>query len=136
MIRPLLVPLPPSVNNAYYTAAGRMTAQGKATIRRKTPELKAWLDAAGWEMREQLARPLDKGWYEVAMAVPADMSGDVDNRQKAVLDLMVKMHLTPDDRWLWRLSITRSQDVPAGKMRVEYRNTTPERKDHANPPHS
>ena len=42
--------------------------------------------------------PLPPGKWGVLIYVPDDMCGDIDNRVKPILDLMVKLGLASDDR--------------------------------------
>jgi Holliday junction resolvase RusA-like endonuclease len=48
--------------------------------------------------------------------------GDIDNRSKGVIDFMVNMGLTPDDKHLWKVSIERNPNVPAGECHVTARS--------------
>lgn len=85
------LPPPPSVNSTrrvdYAVAAGYAK----------------WQDAAGWEMKAQGYRvgiPVECA-VEVTLLFPR--TADLDNRIKAMLDLMTKMRLYRDDRQVQRL---------------------------------
>jgi Holliday junction resolvase RusA-like endonuclease len=47
------------------------------------------------------------GSVEIAIFLPEKMPGDIDNRAKAVLDLLVKHKLIDDDRNVRRLVLER-----------------------------
>lgn len=82
------LPLPPSANNLF-KAVGR----GRA----KTQEYKDWIEFAGWALMRERPSPVDER-YALLLALPQAMRGDLDNRLKAVGDLLVSHKLTPDDR--------------------------------------
>lgn len=98
------IPIPISVNSMY---ANRKRG------RYKTAEYKSWIEAAGWELRRQQPRPLATGPYEVRISIPPT-KGDPDNREKGVLDLLVKHQLTPDDRHCKHVSVTVIPDLEPG----------------------
>lgn len=94
----LTIPAPPSVNELF--------ANGKPgkTGRFKTPKYKAWLSEAGWMIREQMVRddnaPM-RGRVVVILGVERkSLAADIDNRCKAVLDLLVAQRVIEDDRFV------------------------------------
>lgn len=97
--------LPPSINRAYRNVQGR----GRVA----TDDLKNWKRNAGWEIH--LARcGRVTGPYTLSILVPSTMRGDVDNRIKAISDILVAHTVTPDDRMAKRMSVERSSDVRRG----------------------
>jgi Holliday junction resolvase RusA-like endonuclease len=94
------LPIPPSLNNAYPT--------NKRTGKRyPSPKLTAWKTGAGWEIK---AAKLDRitGPYNLDIQVCANLRGDLDNRIKAIADLLVEHQITPDDAKAQRVTIWRS----------------------------
>lgn len=79
---------PPSVNHLYPTIRGR---------RVKSREYKAWIEAAGWELKNQRAKPV-KGPVAVWLRVPENGRRDLDGYLKPTLDLLVSMKLIEGDR--------------------------------------
>jgi len=94
----LTLPIPPSVNGLYRNVAGR----GRV----KTRKYEAWCSAAGWELEIQRAGQI-KGPYEAAITLPP-VRGDIDNRAKALLDLLVAHGVTGDDRLCRSLTVKRA----------------------------
>jgi crossover junction endodeoxyribonuclease RusA len=77
----LTLPWPPSVNNLYKNVGRR---------RVRTPAYRKWQEEAGWHL--QAARPPKlSGPVEVTLELcpPDNRRADADNRNKAVLDLLV-----------------------------------------------
>lgn len=85
------LPAPPSTNSLY---SGR---------RFKTERYKAWLEAAGWELKLQRVQPV-AGAFMLSIRLPGKC--DLDNL-KAVPDLLVGMGIIPDDRrqYMRRLTV-------------------------------
>jgi Holliday junction resolvase RusA-like endonuclease len=110
----LALPLPPSVNDATLNLPGR----GRV----KTRAYKSWEKTAG--LFVIAARPSLSGNglltqpYGCRIRVPAAMIGDIDNRVKQILDLFVRMRLTPDDALLHHLSVGRANGIERGMCRV------------------
>ncbi len=86
MIR-LYLPRPPSVNNAY---------GGGARRRYRMPKTKAWYEEAGKHVIEQKPKSID-GPVCVTLTVHDEGRGDIDNKIKIVLDLLVKHRLIEGD---------------------------------------
>lgn len=99
------LPVPPSLNNAYSTVGGRRVA-GKT--------LKAWKEAAGWELKNQ-PRQSFAGKFRIELQLPANMRGDIDNRCKAACDLLTEHRVIPDDRYAWEVTAKRVETVPDGR---------------------
>jgi len=104
------ISLPPSANSAYINIPGR----GRA----RSASHEKWKNSAGWEIQIQRV-PKVAGHYAVNIFAPQKMRGDIDGRIKLILDLLVEMGVTPDDRFCDRCSIERSGDVTAGRVIVE-----------------
>ena len=86
-----LLPVPPSVNNL------RVVNWSYAK------RYEAWKDAAGWCMKEQGYSVCDPVTCAVEVVLRFPRTADLDNRIKAMLDLMTKMRLYRDDRQVQRL---------------------------------
>ena len=82
------IPTPPSVNGLY--------RNGKYNPRVKTERYMTWLNAAVPILRVCL--PQFPGRVLVLIGVSEKHTGDIDNRQKAVLDALVKAGRIPDDQ--------------------------------------
>ncbi|MEM7730504.1 MAG: RusA family crossover junction endodeoxyribonuclease [Pseudomonadota bacterium] len=83
----LRITTPPSVNHLFATVGKR---------RVKTRDYQRWIDMAGWECLAHRQRKVS-GPYRVVIGVPRGVRGDIDNRIKPVLDLLVRQGLTDDD---------------------------------------
>lgn len=109
------LPFPPSQN--------RLHAKAKAGHVYLTSQARAWQRAAGWEWHAQRRRvePV-RGPYTARIILSSHgRRGDADNRVKAVLDLLVKLGVTSDDRLCENASGTWDDTgtVPKGRCRVE-----------------
>lgn len=82
---------PPSTNALYRNAprVGRV----------KTRDYKTWLNAAGWQLKEQRVGHVSGPYFlHLALARPKDKRRrDIDNRIKAASDLLVSLGITDDD---------------------------------------
>ena len=106
----ICLPLPPSANNLFAT--------DKKTGRRfPVPEYKAWRTEAGYKIKQSMRV---HGWAEIFIHVPASMRGDIDNRIKPILDLMVEHGCIDDDKWAWRIVIERSHSIEKNKCGVSW----------------
>lgn len=96
-----VLPVPPSVNNLFATVGKR---------RVKSKEYKAWQSEAG--LRLIVARVGRKrkisGYVAIEIGLPINMRGDIDNRIKPIIDLLVKHAVIDDDRNVARVTVTRS----------------------------
>lgn len=95
------LPVPPSLNACY----GNRNGGGRGRF--PMPAYKAWQKAAGWGLHLAKPRPVT-GPYTLSLALPANMRGDVDNRVKPTADLLVKMRVTPDDKYMSIGSVDKS----------------------------
>ena len=90
------IPFPPSVNAMF------ANIPGKGRI--KTAKYKAWIDTAGWIIRAQKV-PYTSGPVSISLVMKRpNAASDVDNRQKAAIDLCVKMGLIDDDKHVMSVS--------------------------------
>lgn len=97
------LPLPPSVNGLF---------PGKAK-RFKSPEYKAWIEAATLAVRAAKVRPwvasVSKPFgIEYTVVGPMNMSADLANREKALTDLLVSCGVIPGDSLragLWKVCL-------------------------------
>lgn len=99
----VMLPTPPSVNAMYRNVRGR----GRV----KTTEYKHWIEYAGYcyNTQKKKGEPV-RGPYTVVIHLPKKIRGDIDNRQKAVLDLLVMVGATDDDKHCQTVTATRSED--------------------------
>ena len=111
MISHFDLPLPPSVNNLYMTI-------GKRRI--TAPHYVAWREEAGWELLMHRKNVIDvRGRYHLRLAVPSSCRGDIDNRLKAVSDLLVFHNVIDDDKFADSVSVRRvGTAIPDGRCRV------------------
>lgn len=106
------LPLAPSVNGAF------RNVEGKGRVR--TGPYKTWAQSAGWELKAQRPVRCDANRLLILIALPEKMPGDVDNRVKPTLDLLVSLGVIRDDSHVFDLRVHRSPLVPDGRMRVSY----------------
>lgn len=104
----ITLPRPPSTNHLF--------RNGKRG-RHKTPHYLRWLTLAGIALAEQRPEPV-KGPVEVDITVQASKrKEDIDNRAKAVLDLLTKHGVIEDDHKVQELRI-RWGDVEGARVEV------------------
>lgn len=72
------LPMPPSTNRLWRSVGQRVI---------KSEEYRRWLHVAGWQLKEQRAGRV-AGRVEVGLTI-GKTTGDLDNRTKALLDLLV-----------------------------------------------
>lgn len=103
------VPVPPSLNMCF------RNVPGKGRVR--TAEYRAWAEEAGYLLASQRPGKV-VGPYQAIIRLPEKLAGDIDNRAKAVLDLMVKHKITSDDRLLHKLTIERTPGIASACVSV------------------
>lgn len=103
------LPLPPSINGSYANVPGK----GRVA----TPALRQWKKDAGWMLQSQRPARVE-GAYRFAIYLPSYTRGDVDNRTKCVMDLLVAHGITPDDRHAVSAFAERSEVVSMGECLV------------------
>ncbi len=113
----VVIPLPPSTNGLFSNVrnGGRVV----------TVKYKNWRAEAGWILRkaqaERIVFPIPGPcWFWAKIELPVKDRGDIDNRHKAAIDLLVSLGLTPDDKWQWRAIQERCEDVDAGTARLSW----------------
>ena len=84
----LTLPLAPSVNRLWRIAGKRMI---------KSAEYKAWLDEAGWMIKQQTRQTIDGEYAIHIKAQRQNKRRDLDNILKATSDLLVSMKVVEDD---------------------------------------
>jgi crossover junction endodeoxyribonuclease RusA len=105
----LNLPFPPSTNNLFKNVGKR---------RALTDAYKAWRDEAGWSLKMQRPGQLE-GSVSVTIAVQRKPNrGDIDNRAKAVLDLLVEHGVIEDDRLVEELCLKWSDETTGATVTV------------------
>lgn len=100
------LPVPPSVNHLF---ANRKNGKGRIISR----EYAAWRQEAGYALNLARPQPFGKAPVQVGIFIPDKTKGDLDNRIKALLDLVVTHKVIDDDRQVKRISIERHADSKA-----------------------
>src|SRR5262245_15490543 len=97
----LTLPPPPPLNSLYPTVGRR---------RIKSKRYKAWEHEAGWLLLRQRPGQINGDW-EIDIALPRGLIGDVDGYSKALLDLVVKHQIVPDDKFCRKLCIAKAVTI-------------------------
>lgn len=109
----IVLSLPPSVNALFV-----QTRMGSKRGRAPSPQYVAWKKQAGAELQSQpwpdCAPP-----YAITIAVNIDRRGDIDNRVKPVLDLLVKHGVITGDQWVDALFVRRDRSVTGVAVYIE-----------------
>lgn len=134
------LPNPPSVNHLFpnterqakdeKTGRPLFDDQGKPVMQRyraKSKTYKSWLYTCGqytWVRGKGIPRLAEKGgakWlFRVEVHINIGRRSDIDNYLKAVLDLLKKERITPDDRYCDDVRIIRNQeDIPEKSFTVQ-----------------
>lgn len=100
------IPAPPSVNEMFRNVRGR----GRV----KTAAYNDWLGHAGWVLRSQSPDRVGGRVVLVISVERASKSADIDNRVKAILDLLVTHGVIEDDRNV--VGFAAAWAPPANKM--------------------
>lgn len=117
--------LPPSVNELFVPAAGRKKGSGRQRV--KTARYKAWITAAGWQLKTACTAararldPKDPPFasnFGLWLRLDTDHKSDITNRIKSIEDLFVAMGLTTGDQWNDRCTVERDRTIPEGKARI------------------
>ena len=101
------IPTPPSVNNLFANVAGR----GRV----RSARYGAWSNAAAWAMKTEGGRARTWALIETPVEVEIGLGairGDIDNRAKGCLDLLVKMAVIKDDSLVHKLILERGPGNP------------------------
>lgn len=101
----LRLPVPPSVNGAFCNISG--------AGRSRTAAYRAWANEAGWVLLAQKPPHLGTASTSIAIVVnlPPGRRGDIDNRIKCCLDLLVAHRVIDDDRYVNKVSAEWSDSV-------------------------
>jgi Holliday junction resolvase RusA-like endonuclease len=103
------ITVPPSLNGMYFNFPGH----GRVPTTKYT----GWKAIAGWEIRA--ANPTKiSGPYRFTLLLPEKLRGDIDNRVKATLDLLVSLGVTPDDSKAVETVCRRDASVKPGRCIV------------------
>lgn len=88
------LPMPPSSNNMFVNVRGR----GRV----RSENYRKWSREAGWTLVAQRP-PKFKVPVKISVEInpPNGRAFDLDNRKKALLDLLVEHQVIPDDSWRW-----------------------------------
>lgn len=109
------IPVPPSVNAAFFN---RVSGRGRGRV--KTKAYRDWLVAAGWTVRAAVpATDKVQGPFRISINLPASMNGDIDNRVKGILDLLVACERVDDDRFMEELWVRRRHAGPGALVHVK-----------------
>lgn len=107
------LPMPPTTNALFATFKGRRII---------TREYKAWKLEAGEILMQQYAAygsPAIHKPMSVHIRLGMNYRGDVANREKACVDLMVSLLEMDDDRYIDRILIERDQSIEGAIVTVE-----------------
>lgn len=94
------IPVPPSANNLFLNTPGHGRVRTKA--------YRQWTRLAGWRVKEQRPGRI-VGPYRLHLRLPNATRGDVDNRLKATLDLLVSLGVVDDDRLAQDVRVSRGE---------------------------
>lgn len=101
-----VIPEPPSVNNLFRNVPGK----GRV----KTKRYSIWMRAAQWDVILDGNKPMQietlTGPVEISIEL-GKSRGDIDNRIKGILDLLVYTHVIRDDSQVQFLVIARDGEV-------------------------
>lgn len=110
------IPVPPSVNAAFFNRAAGSGGRGRG----KTKAYRDWLATAGWKVKAEVsAAERVSGPFRISINLPATMNGDIDNRVKGIVDLLVACDRVDDDRNLEELIVRRRHDGPLALIHVK-----------------
>lgn len=100
----LTLPIAPSVNRLWRIA-------GKKLI--KSAEYKAWLEEAGWMVKQQTRQTVDGKYALHIKAKKENKRRDLDNLLKATSDLLVGLNVVEDDSMCMALAAEWSTETMA-----------------------
>lgn len=118
------LPAPPSLNNLYIN----VPKKGRV----KSSKYREWFKEAGGEIilqrvgfdNQQMATLTgvrEAESYEVTIHVHVKTRADIDNLAKPILDTLVQMNVTPDDKHCQSVTVMRSELPPKGRCVVTIR---------------
>lgn len=104
-----LVPVPPSTNKLYATVGRR---------RVKAMSYLAWINEAGWEIKSQ--HPfLIPGQVSVEYVCPINPKRDLGNFEKGLSDLLVRMGVIEDDKFITDIRLLWARDIDKVQITVK-----------------
>ena len=104
------VTAPPSANRMWTHTPKGMT---------KSREYRAWLTAAGWQIRGQKLQSI-AGPVSVSLTIPTNGRRDLDNHVKPTLDLLTNLRMIEGDRFKTVKELhLRWHDQPAMLISIE-----------------
>lgn len=109
----IALPMPPSVN-ALFVQSRMGSRRGRAP----SPQYVKWEREAGQALERQ-PWPECAPPYAVTIAVNIDRRGDIDNRVKPILDLLVKHGVIAGDQWVDALFVRRDRTVAGCTVHIE-----------------
>lgn len=122
------LPIPTSVNALFVEAASRKRGSGRQRV--KTRDYKAWIEAAGWSIKPQLAAqgapimpdvPTFGKHWALWIRLNVDHASDITNRIKAIEDLLVAWNITVGDQWNDRVTVERDRTLDVACRIIIYR---------------
>lgn len=116
----LTLALPPSTNALFLNVPGR----GRV----RTPQYREWSEAAGWQIRTQVAKNLPIP-APVAIEIRAGLPKrprDLGNLEKALTDCLVEYGVIAgdDNKHVTRLDLAWSAEIEQGMVQITVRQTT------------
>jgi crossover junction endodeoxyribonuclease RusA len=114
------LPIPPSANGLWFSASGR----GRV----KTDAYRAWLEEAGWTLKEQHVKALPGAIGLAVLAGLPKRPRDLDNLLKATCDLLQANGIIESDALVCELHAKWDRTIPIGRVRVEVRQVAPPEK--------
>lgn len=103
--------LPPSTNNLF------VNVRGKGRV--KSERYKTWLNAAGWDVLMAKPKLIQSPVRVTILINRPNKRSDVDNRVKALLDLLVAQRVLLDDSQVHSLTVEWSGAVNGCRVFVE-----------------
>lgn len=110
------LPVPPSLNNMFI-------ANRKKGSKMPSFAYRKWRDDCGpclvrqWKALGSIEPPMKEPW-QIDILINVNRGSDIDNRQKALLDLLVRCLPFPDDAWCDRVTIERTNKVKGVRLTV------------------
>lgn len=107
----LNLPQPPSTNRLFGVSKSGRRYRKKAYVE--------WAKQCGWEIVEQKKQHENvSGEFQVFIEVHDRIMEDVDNTCKAILDLLVDMRITDDDKRCRSVQAVKVDFIDRGRCRV------------------
>jgi len=104
------LPLPPSVNSLWRTGRARMYRSKKYL---------EWIDECMETFAERNVPQIDYPFaIEIALGKPSKRRMDLDNRIKAVMDLLERAGVIADDCWAWHITVYWKEDLKGCQVTI------------------